>query len=53
MGIRAKTILKRGVCRTYVICTHVRQTPLTCILRYLQTLLLQGFLKIAILESFV
>ena len=51
MGIRAKTMLK-GACRTYVM--HSRSaTPLTCILRYLQTLLLQGFLKIAILESFV
>ena len=52
MGIRAKTMLK-GAFAERTLCTHVRQTPLTCILRYLQTLLLQGFLKIAILESLV
>ena len=52
MGIRAKTMLKGAFAEREFI-TYVRQTPLTCILRYLQTLLLQGFLKIAILESFV
>ena len=52
MGIRAKTMLK-GAFAARTLCTHVRQTALSCILRYLQTLLLQGFLKIAILESFV
>ena len=52
MGIRAKTMLK-GAFAEPTCFTPGRPNPRTCILRYLQTLLLQGFLKIAILESFV
>ena len=41
MGIRAKTMLK-GAFAARTCCTHLRQTPRTCILRYQQTLQLQG-----------